>query len=141
MGGHEADSVKHLWEISLEEIARQIALMDSRLFLEISGLSLVHAIKRRRSAVMECEFNPIEQKTQSITIFRSHLAKLTKMVIGSILESNTAEEFRAKIERFHQLAQHLLRMDNLSSFFAVSNGIQSSYVKSLSVIMVSKVTL
>jgi hypothetical protein len=130
---HETDSLKPLWEISLEEIARQITLMDWTYFSAISSLPLVHAIKQKNSPCMACENDPFERKVQNITIFRSHLSRLTKMVIGNVLDSNTKEEVTQKVDKFHQLARHLLRMNNLGSCSAIKYALQSVYVTSLKV--------
>ena len=135
---HETDSMKPLWEISLEEIARQISLMDWELYA-LSGLAVISSIKRRtNSPCMACENDPFESKVQNITIFRSHLSRLTKMVIGSVLDSNTKEECSQKVDKFHQLARHLLRMNNLGSCSAIKDALQSVYVRSLNVTTVSR---
>jgi hypothetical protein len=60
------------------------------------------------------------------------------MVIGSVLDSNTKEECSQKVDKFHQLARHLLRMNNLGSCSAIKDALQSVYVRSLNVTTVSR---
>jgi hypothetical protein len=112
--------------------------MDWELYAS-SGLAVISSIKRRtNSPCMACENDPFERKVQNITIFRSHLSKLTKMVIGSVLNSNTKEECSQKVDKFHQLALSLVEMNNFSSCSAVMDGLHSIYVRSLKVTTVSR---
>jgi hypothetical protein len=60
------------------------------------------------------------------------------MVIGNVLDSNTKEEVTQKVDKFHQLARHLLRMNNLGSCSAIKYALQSVYVTSLKVTTVSR---
>ncbi len=134
----DSDRTKPLLEISTEEIARQITLLDWELFSSISGLAVIYKVQKDFSPAMSCERDPLEKQAENITKLRQQSLNLTNMVIGSILDSSTIEECKSKVSKFDQLAQHLLELNNLNSYLAVVDALESFYVHSLNITEVSR---
>nr|XP_054770085.1 rap guanine nucleotide exchange factor 1-like [Lytechinus pictus] len=123
---------KHLWgvgisisrpsinEISGQEIAEQMTILDSELFQKIEIPEVLMWAKEQS-----------EELSPNLTIFTEHFNKMSYWVRSLILQEPKAQDRERILIKFIKVMKHLRKLNNFNSYLAVLSALDSAPVRRL----------
>ncbi|XP_033121959.1 rap guanine nucleotide exchange factor 1-like isoform X2 [Anneissia japonica] len=109
-----------LFEFSTSELAQQMTILDSELFLKIE-IPEVLLWAREQS----------EKLSPNLTIFTEHFNKVSYWVRSLILQESKASDREKLLQKFIKIMKYLRKLNNFNSYLAILSALDSAPVRRL----------